>query len=243
MAWPREIVCVRSDSCLIIQNKGGGHGEIGYHLALQLVKEKGMVRTIPDAFSIRTLSPDVARQYCIDPFVSRARCAQSVTILHEGPNKGKPPHNSYAALEAAGVNVLWCDSLDAAPECLAKLDGASFSSVVDNWSKSPEQITPYAEAAKAWGVSSYSYVSSAGMYTPPKGDDSAVTEECAVKSSGQRQAEETIAAMGLPCTLAAFLGRCPLPPPPLMAVGGRLTCVRLYRLVLPPAVHLRPVPR
>ena len=32
------------DSCLIIQNKGGGHGEIGYHLALQLVKEKEMVR-------------------------------------------------------------------------------------------------------------------------------------------------------------------------------------------------------
>ena len=24
------------DSCLIIQNKGGGHGEIGYHLAMQL---------------------------------------------------------------------------------------------------------------------------------------------------------------------------------------------------------------
>ena len=37
-------VCARSDSCLIIQNKGGGHGEIGYHLALQLAQEKDMVR-------------------------------------------------------------------------------------------------------------------------------------------------------------------------------------------------------
>ena len=31
------------DSCLIIQNKGGGHGEIGYHLAMQL-SEQGKVK-------------------------------------------------------------------------------------------------------------------------------------------------------------------------------------------------------
>ena len=124
--------------------------------------------------------------------------AQSVTILHEGPNKGKPPHNSYGALEAAGVSVKWCDSLDDAAGCLGQLEGASFSAVVDNWSKSPEQIAPYAEAAKGWGVTNYAYVSSAGMYTPDKGDDGAVTEACAVKSSGQRQAEEKLAEMGLP---------------------------------------------
>jgi nucleoside-diphosphate-sugar epimerase len=94
--------------------------------------------------------------------------------------------------------VLWCDSLDDADTCLGKLEGASFSAVVDNWSKSPEQVTPYAQAAKDWGVATYAFVSSAGMYTPEKGDDSAVSEECAVKSSGQRQAEETIAEMGLP---------------------------------------------
>lgn len=29
-------------SALIVQNKGGGHGEIGYHLALKLAKEKGL---------------------------------------------------------------------------------------------------------------------------------------------------------------------------------------------------------
>ena len=157
-------MCARSDSCLIIQNKGGGHGEIGYHLALQLAKEKGM----------------------------------SVTILHEGPNKGKPPHNAYGALDTAGVKVLWCDDLSDSAGCLGKLGGASFSAVVDNWSKSPEQITPYAEAAKSWGATNYAYISSAGMYTPAKGDEGAVTEECAVKSSGQRQAEEKIAEMGLP---------------------------------------------
>ena len=121
-----------------------------------------------------------------------------MTILHEGPNKGKPPHDSYGTLDKAGVTVLWCDTLDDADACLAKLGDASFNAVVDNWSKSPEQITPYAEAAKGWGVSNYLYVSSAGMYTPEKGDFSPISEDCAVKSSGQRQAEEKIAEMGLP---------------------------------------------
>lgn len=152
------------ESALIIQNKGGGHGEIGYHLALKLAQEKDM----------------------------------SVTILHEGPNTGKPPHDAYGALDAAGVTVHWCEDLADSSSCLAKLGDSSFNAIVDNWSKSPEAITPYAKAAQDWGVSSYSFISSAGMYTPPRGDFSAISEECSVKSSGQRQAEETIAEMGLP---------------------------------------------
>merc|ERR1719327_1254485 len=36
------------------------------------------------------------------------------------------------------------------------------------------------------------------MNTPPKGDSGAISEDCAVKSTGQRQAEELIADMGLP---------------------------------------------
>ena len=122
----------------------------------------------------------------------------SVTILHEGPNKGKPPHNAYSALEEAGITVKWCDDLEDSSTCIAALEGATFSAVVDNWSKSPEQIKPYADAAKEWGVSNYAYVSSAGMYTPPKGEYGAIAETCDVKSSGQRQAEELIAEMGLP---------------------------------------------
>eukprot|EP00440_Ansanella_granifera_P000465 gb/GFBE01000505.1/.p1 GENE.gb/GFBE01000505.1/~~gb/GFBE01000505.1/.p1 ORF type:complete len:411 (+),score=108.61 gb/GFBE01000505.1/:1-1233(+) len=33
-------------AALIVQNKGGGHGEIGYHLALKLAKEKGLKVTM-----------------------------------------------------------------------------------------------------------------------------------------------------------------------------------------------------
>mmetsp|Transcript_41730 Transcript_41730/g.73363 ORF Transcript_41730/g.73363 Transcript_41730/m.73363 type:complete len:474 (-) Transcript_41730:191-1612(-) len=153
-----------ADSALIIQNKGGGHGEIGYHLALELAKEKGV----------------------------------KVTILHEGPNKAdKPPHSAYSDLAAAGVEVNWFDSLDS-PEAVGSVAGKKFDAVVDNWSKSPEQIKPYADLAKQWGVENYAYISSAGMYTPPKGDYSGISEEVAVKSSGQRQAEELLAEMQLP---------------------------------------------
>tara|TARA_B110001452_G_scaffold162334_1_gene135118 strand:+ start:292 stop:1371 length:1080 start_codon:yes stop_codon:yes gene_type:complete len=157
---------VQASAALIIQNKGGGHGEIGYHLALELVNDKGM----------------------------------EVTMLHEGPNKGKPPHNAYGDLDAAGVKVIWCDDLKDSAACLSALGDASFSAVVDNWSKSPEDITPYADAATGWGVDHYAYVSSAGMYTPEKGDFGAIGETCAVKSSGQRQAEELLGAKGLPFT-------------------------------------------
>jgi len=150
------------DAALIIQNKGGGHGEIGYHLALQLNEHKDM----------------------------------DVTILHEGPNKGNPPHNAYGDLDAAGVKVIWCDSLDDSSECIAKLGDAKFSAVVDNWSKSPEQIKPYAELAQSMDVSHYCYISSAGMYKPET--DDIVTEECACKTTGQREAELLLAEMKLP---------------------------------------------
>lgn len=33
-------------AALIVQNKGGGHGELGYHLALKLAKEKGLKVTL-----------------------------------------------------------------------------------------------------------------------------------------------------------------------------------------------------
>ncbi len=151
-------------STLIIQNKGGGHGEIGYHLALQLANDR----------------------------------KQQVTILHEGPNSGKAPHNAYGDLDAAGVKVIWCDDLKDSASCIASLGGASFDAVVDNWSKSPEDIMPYAELAKSWDVSNFAFVSSAGMYTPPKGDYSAIKEDCDVKSSGQRKAEVALADLGLP---------------------------------------------
>ena len=151
------------DSTLIIQNKGGGHGEIGYHLALQLAAK-----------------------------------GTRVTILHEGPDKGKPPHNAYGDLASAGVEVVWRDNLEDDVGCIGALGGATFAAIVDNWSKSRDQIRPYALLAKGMGVAHYAFVSSAGMYTPAKGEFGAIDEACATKSSGQRQAEELLAELALP---------------------------------------------
>lgn len=39
-------VVAMAATALIVQNKGGGHGEIGYHLALKLAKEKGLKVTM-----------------------------------------------------------------------------------------------------------------------------------------------------------------------------------------------------
>lgn len=47
MATPAvSVVALAALGALIVQNKGGGHGEIGYHLALKLKKEKGLKVTM-----------------------------------------------------------------------------------------------------------------------------------------------------------------------------------------------------
>lgn len=162
-----NVVMSAGDPALILQNKGGGHGEFGYHLALELAIKHG----------------------------------RPVTILHEGAGPNfKEAHRAYGDLDAAGVKVLWCEDLTDADACLSKLKGASFGSVIDNWSKSSEAISPYAEAAKDWGVSTFAYVSSAGMYMPEKDSEGPITEDCPVKLTSQRQAEEKLAELGLPWT-------------------------------------------
>jgi hypothetical protein len=89
-------------------------------------------------------------------------------VLHEGgpaAKAGKQPWDSYGDLAAAGVAVQWADLSSPASvgNALAGLGGA-FEFVVDNWSKSVEAAQPCVDAAVAWEVSNYVYVSSGGMY-------------------------------------------------------------------------------
>eukprot|EP00439_Symbiodinium_sp_Y106_P028617 s1669_g3.t1 len=67
---------------LIIQNKGGGHGEIGYHLALKLAREKGLSVTM----------------------IQDSACKQDTWLKND-----KPPFNCYNDLAAAGVNIKVAD--------------------------------------------------------------------------------------------------------------------------------------
>lgn len=51
------VVALAAASALIVQNKGGGHGEIGYHLALKLAKEKGLKVTMIGDSAAKTDKP------------------------------------------------------------------------------------------------------------------------------------------------------------------------------------------
>lgn len=51
------------ERALIIQNKGGGHGEIGYHLALNLAKEKGLKVRVPRGVAARARNVAVMRAF------------------------------------------------------------------------------------------------------------------------------------------------------------------------------------
>lgn len=123
------ILALAAASALIVQNKGGGHGEIGYHLALTLAKEKGL----------------------------------KVTMIGDSAAKtDKPPFNSYADLEAAGVTIQWADlAAGGITGALASVAPCDF--VFDNQNVCPTDVQ---KAVAAWNPKAYAYVSSGGMYKP-----------------------------------------------------------------------------
>ena len=60
-----------------------------------------------------------------------------MTILHEGPDKGKPPHNAYGDLASAGVEVVWRDNLEDDVGCIGARDAPQDNSVRRDDTKSP----------------------------------------------------------------------------------------------------------
>jgi len=110
-----------------------------------------------------------------------------VTVLHEGgptAKTGKQPWDSYGDLTAEGVALQWADlsSPEAASAAITSLGGA-YEYVFDNWSKSVESVQPYVDAALAWEVSNYVFVSSGGMY---KGAEQPMREGDEVRTQEMR---------------------------------------------------------
>ena len=158
---PVAVAAGGENKALIIQNKGGGHGELGFQLAKVLKEEKNM----------------------------------NVVMVHDGgpnPRSGEP-FDSYAN---AGLDVVWTD-LSSSSVADAIADRGPFEFVIDNWSKDADLAQSAVELSKAWDVSSYIFVSSAGMY---KGASQPMKETDEVKATGQRAVEELLAAEGLPWT-------------------------------------------
>lgn len=130
-------------AALIIQNKGGGHGELGYQLAKTLQSNSDN-----DIDSVTILQDDAAKMDAQEPFKSYATDLPDVKIVP-------------APLSSADESFT--------KETLQSIlgDGVRFDYVWDNASKKPEGAgKACADLAKDWGVQLYTYVSSAGMYTP-----------------------------------------------------------------------------
>mmetsp|Transcript_46143 Transcript_46143/g.111843 ORF Transcript_46143/g.111843 Transcript_46143/m.111843 type:complete len:368 (-) Transcript_46143:4293-5396(-) len=164
-------------SALIIQNKGGGHGELGYQLA------KVLQENYKDKITNITILQD------------------------EDCDMEKEPFKSYGVdLEGVEVNYLpigtgadWIDM-----HFMQNMLGGkrfSFEYVFDNASKKPvAEYKALVDCAAEWeNLKMYCYVSSAGMYTPDADGPFPMPETTAVKeSSGQYQFEQYVLEKKLP---------------------------------------------
>ena len=160
-------------AALIVQNKGGGHGELGYQLAKTLESN-------PKITSI-TILQDEACKDDQEPFSCYSSDLPSVKVI-------KAPISSDEGMDKAALQA-------------ALGEDASFDYVWDNASKKPEGAgKAICDCAKDWGVKLFTYVSSAGIYTPgadgpfPMPEDSTPIKE----SAGQSLFDNYAVDIGLP---------------------------------------------
>ena len=160
-----------ASSALIIQNKGGGHGELGYQLA------KTLLNGSHDKIDSVTILQNSAAKATQEPFRSYATDLPQVKIV-------------YAPLGEESMTK----------ESLQSLLGenAKFDYVWDNASKGPQGAgKACADCAKDWNVQLYTYVSSAGMYQPnqvfPMPETTPIKE-----TAGQALFDQYCVDLGLP---------------------------------------------
>lgn len=167
-ASSRAPTTLSMSAALIVQNKGGGHGELGYQLAKTLQGN-------PAITSITILQDDACND-AKEPFSCYASDLPDVTVV-------KAP---------LGDESMTADDLKKI------LDGAKFDYVWDNASKKPEGAgKAICDCAKDWGVNLFTYVSSAGIYQPdgtfPMPETTPVKE-----SAGQNLFDQYAVDIGLP---------------------------------------------
>jgi nucleoside-diphosphate-sugar epimerase len=163
-------------SALIIQNKGGGHGELGYQLAKVLLADDRYNAKIDSI----TLLQDDACKDSEEPFQSYSTDLTNVQVL-------KAPLGKSSFDAAAMQSLLGVDT--------------KFDYVFDNASKSPDEGAgkACADCAKNWGVQLYVYVSSAGLYKPGPDGPFPMPETTKIKeSAGQAQFDKYCVDLGLP---------------------------------------------
>jgi nucleoside-diphosphate-sugar epimerase len=161
---------------LIVQNKGGGHGELGYQLAKVLMKHEKID-------SITILQDDACKDESEEPFMSYTTDLPDVTVIK-------------APLSATDTTMT--------AESLQTLLGGTdmtFDYVWDNASKNDEGTgKAICDCAKAWNVKLLTYVSSAGMYQPTKDTTFPMSEDTTPikETAGQNKYDQYAVSLGLP---------------------------------------------
>lgn len=157
-------------AALIVQNKGGGHGELGYQLAKAL-QSNSKISSI-------TILQDEACKFDKEPFRSYATDLPAVRVI-------RAPLGDETMDKAALRSIL---------------GGSSFQYVWDNASKGPTGAgKAICDCAAEWNVKLFIYVSSAGMYKPWEGGPLPMPESTPVKdSAGQNLFDNYAASLGLP---------------------------------------------
>lgn len=195
---------VTKSKVLIIQNKGGGHGEIGFQLCKSLQSTYSGVDI--------TVLQDEACNYSKPPFskYESELTSNGIKIL-----------NTKLTGDGSG------------PSAFDPVRGMQFDYVIDNWSKGTDNANCVIDVAKSSGASQHVFISSAGMYKTEGSPAPGATESSEVKENDARKVEIAVAAAGVPYTflrpqyiygpnankryLDYFIGRCarklPVPVP------------------------------
>lgn len=158
-------------AALIVQNKGGGHGELGYQLAKVLSTNEKIT-------SITILQDDACNDEK-EPFKSYESDLPDVTVV-----KASLADESMTSTDLQSILG----------------EGKQFDYVWDNASKGPVGSgKAVCDCAKDWDVKLFTYVSSAGMYQPGSDATFPMPETTPIKeSAGQAQFDAYAVELGLP---------------------------------------------
>ena len=161
---------VAQSKVLIIQNKGGGHGEIGFQLCKTLASMyKGVDITILQ---------DEACNYKKLPFSKYEMELKSAL--------GVKVFDTKLTGDGSG------------PNAASPIKGMKFDYIIDNWAKGTENATFSIGIADESGASQHLFVSSAGMYK--NGEGTGATEDSDVKENDARKVELAMEAASIPYT-------------------------------------------
>lgn len=156
-------------AALIIQNKGGGHGELGYQLAKNLMTN--------DKITSITILQDDACDDSKEPFRSYGTDLSNVKVVKAPLGKDLSVDEIKTYLEGSTFDYVWDNA--------SKNDEGTGKAVLD--------------CSKEWGVKLHVYVSSAGMYTPGPSDSFPMPETTPIKASaGQNLYDQAAVERSLP---------------------------------------------